>query len=600
MGHGDARGPPPARDAQLHRAPAGGPGARAGRATWRASWRAPTPRTPPRHPDARARRDRAGSRTAAARAVRARRRRASEDLFQLGALLSWLATGQRPEASWRLDGPPRGRRCRRSTRRAVLGALATPVRAERFATAAEAAEALEGALAGRPAGAAPWPLFRGDAARTGGRRPRAASSPRRGSGTRGSARSSPRPSSRPALVVCPTADGRLVFLDRASGRRSTSCGWARRIESTPALDGGHRARRHRRRRAGGGGHAQRARSATALKLGQLVRSSPLPRRRPRGRGRGGRQDGGALVALDAGKGKLVWTRKLGAVFSSPALRGRARAGRQRRRLAARGRPRRRARSRGRCEARGQGARDAGGRRRPGGRGRLRRAARGRERQRTAAARGRASSATRSTRRPAWPAGCAWWAATRATCTASTWPRARRGSRRRRAGPYLVSRRPRAARSWSAPPTATSTWSDATGARAQRTRPRASRRPVVARARRRPRLRRQRRRPARAGARAHERRCACPAWLAAGRARALPRRAPATCSCSTATCATCIAFGDGVRAAGRGPAPPGRAAAVRRVLRRVGGPRVPGRGPPEGASGRRWASSGPLPADPRAR
>src|SRR5262245_18948604 len=31
---------------------------------------------------------------------------ASEDLFRLGCLLHWLASGNRPQVSWRLDGPP--------------------------------------------------------------------------------------------------------------------------------------------------------------------------------------------------------------------------------------------------------------------------------------------------------------------------------------------------------------------------------------------------------------------------------------------------------------------------------------------------------------
>jgi outer membrane protein assembly factor BamB len=59
-----------------------------------------------------------------------------------------------------------------------------------------------------------------------------------------------------------------------------------------------------------------------LKLGQLVRSSPLPL--PNGPVVVGVVEGksaGALVALDPAKGKPLWVRKLGAVFSSPARAG---------------------------------------------------------------------------------------------------------------------------------------------------------------------------------------------------------------------------------------------------------------------------------------
>ena len=58
-----------------------------------------------------------------------------------------------------------------------------------------------------------------------------------------------------------------------------------------------------------------------IKLGQLVRSSPLVT--------GGRayvgvvenKTAGALVALDAAKGKAAWVRKMGSAFSSPTLAG---------------------------------------------------------------------------------------------------------------------------------------------------------------------------------------------------------------------------------------------------------------------------------------
>src|SRR5262245_62842957 len=140
-----------------------------------------------------------------------------EDLFQLGALVHWMATGERPQPSWRLDGPPDAP-LSSLTRRAVVSALATPVRAERFASAAEAADALSGALQARPEGAPPWPLFRGDASRTGGRGDAGALSLTRLWNARlGAVSASPVVSS--TLVLCPTTDGRLVFIDRANGRR---------------------------------------------------------------------------------------------------------------------------------------------------------------------------------------------------------------------------------------------------------------------------------------------------------------------------------------------------------------------------------------------
>ncbi len=239
-----------------------------------------------------------------------------EDLFQLGALVHWMATGQRPEPSWRLDGPPEAP-LSSLTRRAVLSALATPVRAERFATAAEAADALGSALQARAEGAAPWPLFRGDAARTGGRADAGAASLTRLWNARvGAVAASPVVSS--TLVLCPTADGRLVFLDRANGRRVHETRLGSAVESTPGLEGDTA---HVGTDDGElvGVDTRTGEPRYRLKVGQLVRSSPLP---ADGRVFVGVVDGkaGALVATD-GAGKLVWTRKLGAVFSSPALAG---------------------------------------------------------------------------------------------------------------------------------------------------------------------------------------------------------------------------------------------------------------------------------------
>lgn len=246
----------------------------------------------------------------------AREGEVGEDLFQLGALVHWMATGQRPEPSWRLDGPPDAP-LSSLTRRAVVSALATPVRAERFASATEAADALAGALQASAEGAPPWPLFRGDASRTGGQAAAPASSLTRLWNSRlGPIAASPVVS--PTLVLCPTADGRLVFLDRATGRRVHETRLGSAVESTPAL---HADLAHVGTDDGElvGVDTRSGEPRYRLKLGQLVRSSPLPFD---GRVFVGVVDGktGALVATD-GAGKLVWSRKLGAVFSSPALAG---------------------------------------------------------------------------------------------------------------------------------------------------------------------------------------------------------------------------------------------------------------------------------------
>jgi eukaryotic-like serine/threonine-protein kinase len=241
---------------------------------------------------------------------------ANEDLFQLGALVHWMATGQRPAPSWRLDGPPDAV-LSSLTRRAVLNALSTPVRAERFATAAEAADALAGALQAGADGTPPWPLFRGDSGRTGaGAGPTAASLSRLWNARLGAVAASPVVSS--SFVLCPTADGRLVFLDRANGRRVHEMKLGSAVESTPALDG-HTAHVGTDDGELVGVDTRTGEARYRLKLGQLVRSSPLP---ADGRVFVGVVDGktGALVATD-GAGKLVWARKLGAVFSSPALAG---------------------------------------------------------------------------------------------------------------------------------------------------------------------------------------------------------------------------------------------------------------------------------------
>src|SRR5204863_9543315 len=140
---------------------------------------------------------------------------ATEDVFRLGCLLSGIALGMPADGSWRLDGPPP---VEASTvrRRAVLATLAAPRRADRYATAEEAARELQ-AAANAAAAVPAWSLFRGDPARTGTRpaavvsrlRPawRVAAGPVVASAVLTS-----------DLVVVPSTDGRLLFIDRARGR----------------------------------------------------------------------------------------------------------------------------------------------------------------------------------------------------------------------------------------------------------------------------------------------------------------------------------------------------------------------------------------------
>ncbi len=235
-----------------------------------------------------------------------------EDLFRLGCLLSSLALGTAPEVSWRLDGPPPAE-LSTVRRRAVLAALAAPRRADRYGTAEEAASELAAAAAA-VAPVAAWPLFRGDAGRTGARpgvvaaraRPvwRAAVGPVVAS-----------PVLTADLVLVPTGAGRLVFLDRRRGRvlHEVMVG---ATESSPALADGVLY-------VGTDEGALLAIDVATgaerfrAKLGGLVRSSPLPLGDRIVVGVVDAKAGGALVAIDA-KGKVVWTRKLGGVFSSPA------------------------------------------------------------------------------------------------------------------------------------------------------------------------------------------------------------------------------------------------------------------------------------------
>jgi outer membrane protein assembly factor BamB len=156
----------------------------------------------------------------------------------------------------------------------VLAALATPARSERFATAAEAADALQAALSAQPGGTPPWPLFRGGPARTGvqAQAPVTALAPAWNARV-GAVAASPVVS--PSLVLCPTADGRLVFLDRTSGRRVHEMRLGSAVESTPGLDA---ETAHVGTDDGElvGVDTRSGEETYRLKVGQLVRASPLP------------------------------------------------------------------------------------------------------------------------------------------------------------------------------------------------------------------------------------------------------------------------------------------------------------------------------------
>ena len=240
----------------------------------------------------------------------------AEDLFRLGCLVNALALGTAAEVSWRLDGPPPAE-VSTLRRRAVLAAIAAPRRVDRYATADEVARELQAATA-PPAADALWPLFRGDLARTGSR-------PAAGPAVR--LRPAWRVAAGPVvaspvltadLVLVPAVDGRLLFVDRARGRllHTIVVGAS---ECSPTLSGGVL---HVGTDEGLllGIDVATGTERYRAKLGGLVRSSPLPIANGVVVGTVDAKGGGAISAVD-GKGKTLWTRKLGAVFSSAALAG---------------------------------------------------------------------------------------------------------------------------------------------------------------------------------------------------------------------------------------------------------------------------------------
>ena len=243
----------------------------------------------------------------------------AEDLLQLGALLQYLATAAPADVSWRLDGPPPAD-LSSLDRRAALAGLLSPRPDARYPSAAAAADAFEAALNTTADTAVSWPLFRGDAARS-GQRPTPA--PLTGLVPAwdlavGPVIASPVLTAR--LVIAATTDGRLHFLERSTGRRVHEMKVASALESSPALAG---FLLHLGTDDGEllGIDVRDGKEAYRYKAGTLVRSSPLVHEGRVYAGVVDTKEAGALVALDALKGTLVWRRKLGAVFASPTLAG---------------------------------------------------------------------------------------------------------------------------------------------------------------------------------------------------------------------------------------------------------------------------------------
>jgi outer membrane protein assembly factor BamB len=246
-------------------------------------------------------------------------RDAREGLFELGVLLQQLVTAAAPHVSWRLDGPPPAP-LSSLTRRATLASLTAAAPDARFGSAQAAADALEAESGPGVDDVPTWAFFRGSADRVG-----ALASPAEAASLSpswsvdvGNVVASPILTSR--LVLVPTADGRLVALDRASGRLLLSLQVTSACESSPALASG-------RLWFGSddgevlGLDLASGEAALRVKVGKLVRSSPLPFGDNVVVGVMDTKESGAVVALDRRKGTVVWRRKRGAVFSSPASDG---------------------------------------------------------------------------------------------------------------------------------------------------------------------------------------------------------------------------------------------------------------------------------------
>jgi len=242
----------------------------------------------------------------------------AEDLFHLGALLGSLASGGAAQISWRLDGPPPPQ-VSTVKRRAALAGLAAPRRGDRFRSAAEAKTALLEALAPSAEDSSPWPCFRGSDARSGagpGRTPEELEPA--WEVALGAVVASPVLAA--GHLVVPTSDGRLVFVDPGSGRRLHELRLASAVESSPAVGDG---RLHVGTDDGDivGVDAIEGRERYRTKVGRLVRSSPLVMEDRLVAGVVEARNAGQVVGLDPRTGMVWWSRRLAAVFSSPARAG---------------------------------------------------------------------------------------------------------------------------------------------------------------------------------------------------------------------------------------------------------------------------------------
>ena len=241
-----------------------------------------------------------------------------EDIFRLGALLTGLALGRPAAPAWRLDGPPRVE-VSSVRRRAVLAGLATPRRAERYATASDALAALESALSVAAASIPSWPMFRGDAGRSGAR---PAVTPAREVRHRWQARvgsMAASPVIAGDLVIAASSDGNLCFVDRRTGRVLEKVPVGSAVESSPAVAFGVIHVGTDDGALVGVGLAD-GRERYRAKVGSMVRSSPLAAGELVVVGTVDAKAQGALTALGE-DGRPKWSRKLASVFSSPALAG---------------------------------------------------------------------------------------------------------------------------------------------------------------------------------------------------------------------------------------------------------------------------------------
>ena len=284
--------------------------------------------------------------------------RPAEGLVELGALLHWLATG---EKAGRELAPGRSSARRSQHAPAPRGPAhpgLAPRRRDTRPSAAAAATALERALLPEAEGPSPWPLFRGATTRAGafaldkgsGADAKGAAAPPAGLGSAwqslvGAVVASPLLTR--DLVVVGSADGRLFVLDRETGARVHEAKLASALEASPAL--------HGRAILLGTDDGE------LLAVDVLRRPHPLSRApgrdgalvapargRPRVRGRG-RGQGPGLAPGPGGRDRQgrVEAQARPRVLV-PRARGRPRARGQRRRAPARGRRDRRASRPGRC------------------------------------------------------------------------------------------------------------------------------------------------------------------------------------------------------------------------------------------------------------